>query len=154
MDALWQPGPAALPPLADRVRFLFELYRRRAAVIEFPTEPLLRGEDLALELAASGGRIGLVHGDLHAGNVLTTDRGLVAIDPRPVIGDVAVDAVDWALDGATSRADLQRNAAIIAEHADVDADRIVAWSEAFAPIVAISCRRRGERERAAQLLDL
>lgn len=153
---LWRPTPVALPPLAERVRFVFELYRRRAAAIDCPPLAALdRGEAAALELAASGGTIGLVHGDLHAGNVLVADRGLVAIDPRPVIGDIASDAVDWALHGATSRAELIGNARSIAAGAPpVDADRIVAWCEAYAVVLAISSIRRGGRARAAQLMAL
>ncbi|OUC96640.1 hypothetical protein CA984_14275 [Streptosporangium minutum] len=46
----------------------------------------------------AAGPAGLVHGDLHPGNVLDGGpRGLVVIDPRPCVGDPAFDAVDWVL---------------------------------------------------------
>jgi len=88
--------------LADRVAFIFEhwieRYGRNAAVIDAVSlTRLQRGHHLACELAAQVGADVLLHGDLHAGNVLDggVGRGLVAIDPRPCVGDAAFDAVDW-----------------------------------------------------------
>lgn len=97
------PGEgSALRPLAHRVGLLFGLALRRAG----PDGPdaeirLRRARAQALELAASAPGAGLVHGDLHAANVLRGPGGrLVAIDPRPAWGDPDFDAVDWALEGS------------------------------------------------------
>jgi len=67
-----------------------------AAARAVPSARLARGRELARELAAAGGVSVLLHGDLHPGNVPDggTARGLVAIDPRPCLGDVASKAVD------------------------------------------------------------
>jgi streptomycin 6-kinase len=53
----------------------------------------------ARELASNGPE-GLIHGDLHLSDVLRAgrSRGLVAIDPRPGVGDPTFDAIDWTLD--------------------------------------------------------
>ncbi len=52
---------------------------------------------------ASNGPMGLLHGDLHLANILRggRTRGLVAIDPRPSVGDATFDAIDWTLDRVT-----------------------------------------------------
>lgn len=99
------PGEgSALRPLAHRVGLLFGLALRRAG----PDGPdaeirLRRARAQALELAASAPGAGLVHGDLHAANVLRGPGGrLVAIDPRPAWGDPDFDAVDWALEGVST----------------------------------------------------
>lgn len=89
-------------PLADRVEFIFDLWTRRygraAEVTEVvPLGRLHRGRELARGLARDTGAAVLLHGDLHPGNVLDggSGRGLVAIDPRPCVGEAAFDAVDW-----------------------------------------------------------
>jgi streptomycin 6-kinase len=88
---------------AERVEFIFEhwieRHCRRGEVVTgaVPVERLRRGHELARELVADVGVPVLLHGDLHPGNVLYggAARGLVAIDPRPCVGEAAVDAVDW-----------------------------------------------------------
>jgi streptomycin 6-kinase len=89
--------------LAARVQFIFEhwiaRHGRRGEVVTraVPVDRLRRGHQLARALAADAVQPVLLHGDLHPGNVLDGGavRGLVAIDPRPCVGDAAVDAVDW-----------------------------------------------------------
>lgn len=114
LTALWSPRTLsdtdAVPLLRNRISFLFDLTERRLRArpdvsSRLPQELLDRSRDHALALAA-GGPVGLVHGDLHPGNVLRTGRGAVAIDPRPCLGDPAFDAVDWILVGAVGRQDV------------------------------------------------
>jgi streptomycin 6-kinase len=89
--------------LAGRVEFIFEhwiaRHGRRGEVVTraVPVDRLRRGHQVARALAADAGEPVLLHGDLHPGIVLDGGpvRGLVAIDPRPCVGDAAVDAVDW-----------------------------------------------------------
>ena len=100
-----------LPPQTERVEFLFALIGRRLKHAR--VGPLVRadlaerGHRLARSLAA-GGDTGLVHVDLGLPNVLIAgpERGLVAIDPRPTLGDRTADAIDWAIGRATSEAEL------------------------------------------------
>ncbi|NUT53368.1 MAG: phosphotransferase [Saccharothrix sp.] len=81
----------------------------------------------------------LLHGDLHQGNVLDggPGRGLVAIDPRPCVGDPCYDVVDYALDGVGHEGVAER-AARVADAADLDPDRLHEWCRALAPMIAIA----------------
>ncbi|MGW7003715.1 aminoglycoside phosphotransferase family protein [Streptomyces sp. NPDC054933] len=137
----------ALPSLAERVDFLFDLTLRRldAGIPQGAPEPAVspafveRCRRAALRLA-DGGPSALVHGDLHPGNVLDAGpgRGLVAIDPRPAVGDPDFDAVDWALSGATTRAAVDERIRRLADRVPgLDADRVRRWCEVSAVIMAV-----------------
>lgn len=148
---LWRPRPLGakndLPDLRERVEFLFDLTENRirqwpAAAGHLPQEVLGQSRASALALAADG-PVTLLHGDLHPGNVLRARRGLVAIDPRPCIGDRNFDAVDWVLAGATSTDDLERNIDQLASLvAALDPMRTWSWCQATAPILAVIRLRR------------
>jgi streptomycin 6-kinase len=148
---LWSPRPwtavDAVPQLRDRVQFLFDLTRRRLVHLPdvsriLPPELLESSRGRALVLAG-GGSAGLVHGDLHPGNVLRADRGLVAIDPRPCVGDRAFDAIDWVLGQAASRRDVDQRIDRLAEDIPaVDPDRVLAWCQATAVLLAAGVLRR------------
>jgi streptomycin 6-kinase len=113
--------PEGFPPLWRRVDFVFELLARRR-----PGDHAA-GHAAASALARDRVRPALLHGDLHLDNVLDAGaRGLVAIDPRPCVGDPASDAVDFAF-AAPSLAE-----GVQALSAAVDGDRLMAWCEAFA----------------------
>jgi streptomycin 6-kinase len=103
---------AGVPPLADRVVFIFDHFG-------------LAGREAAVALAREPVAPVLLHGDLHPGNVLDTARGAVAIDPRPCVGDPAFDVIDWAM-----RADA--DPAAWAAAVGCDAERLVRWCAAFA----------------------
>ncbi len=132
-----------LPPQAERVEFLFRLIGRRlthARVRPLVTPDLAeRGHRLAQSLAA-GKHTELVHGDLGPPNVLTAgpERGLVAIDPRPTLGDRTADAIDWAIGRATSAGELSdRIERLCALDPDLDGDRLWQWCQATAVIIAV-----------------
>ncbi|MFB9903510.1 aminoglycoside phosphotransferase family protein [Allokutzneria oryzae] len=145
-----------LPTLAERVVFLGELSARRLAAIggDPSAQALLdKGVRLSVTLA-DGGRRGLVHGDLHSGNVLRGPRGLVAIDPRACLGDVTFDLVDWVLNGVSSMPEFERRiTALTSVVSDVDTDRLRAWCSASAAMSVILVLREGG-ERTRFLLDL
>ena len=95
---------ASYPSAAERVSYLFDsstkLYERRPELVELiPLELYDRGRELALRLAADAPTTVLLHGDLTPVNVLDggEQRGLVAIDPAPCLGDPAFDAIDLVL---------------------------------------------------------
>ncbi|MFB7469543.1 aminoglycoside phosphotransferase family protein [Kitasatospora sp. NPDC056184] len=138
----------ALPPLAERLDFLFELTGRRA-----PGVPTAGARALARELTGDGSPVALVHGDLHPANVLLGPDGPVAIDPRACLGDPDFDLVDWALDGVADRAAL---AARIGELAALvpgaDADRVLAWCRATAVVVAAPRLAAGRRDAGTLFL--
>ena len=99
--------------------------------------------DLLRTLPRSAVRRGLAHGDLNPGNILRHDAaaeeagdptaGWLAIDPKPVHGDLAWDpwplltqVGDWTTATATP-ADLADRARLVAEAVGLDAGRVVSW---------------------------
>jgi streptomycin 6-kinase len=146
--------------LAARVEFIFEHWverherRGEAATRAVPVDRLRRGHALARELAADGGVGVLLHGDLHPGNVLDggTGRGLVAIDPRPCVGDAAFDAVDWvfwAVDDPNAWKPRSRDLALAL---GLDHERLWDWCAAVAAMLAAA--RGASTEKVAALLTL
>ncbi|MCW3000340.1 MAG: hypothetical protein JWN65_3889 [Solirubrobacterales bacterium] len=137
--------------LADRVQFVFahwiERHGRDPAVASLvPGRRLERGRELARRLAAGGGARVLLHGDLHPGNVLHggAPRGLVAIDPRPCVGDPAFDAVDWVFWRAEHPDAWAGRSRQLATALDCDHERLWSWCAAFAAMLAAGKAARGE----------
>lgn len=88
-----------------------------------------------------------MHGDLHPGNVLDAGpgRGVVAIDPRPSVGDPAMDAVDWAFLPMAAGGTIDDGITLLAPHVPhLDVERVHAWCVALAPLLAHGPLRRGE----------
>ena len=134
-------GP--LPTLTDRIAFIFGLVTQRRAssgvAPHVPESQIQRSYQAALALAVSG-PAGLVHGDLHPGNVLDAgpNRGLVVIDPRPCTGDPDFDAVDWALARTTTISQVSdRISQLSALVPGLDSDRLWQWCAATAIIIAV-----------------
>jgi streptomycin 6-kinase len=114
------------PPLRERLTFIFGLAARRGV----DRGLLERGLAASLELAGDGVQHTLLHGDLHTGNVLWRgEDGLVAIDPRPCVGDPAFDLVDWVLEGEVAPPEQAQR---IAAATGLDAQRLLAWARATA----------------------
>lgn len=140
------PIGTGLASLAERIEFIFphwiERHSRRGEAVTraVPVERLRRGHELARRLAADAVEPVLLHGDLHPGNVLDggATRGLVAIDPRPCVGDPAVDAVDWVFWAAGDPRAWQARSRDLALALDLDRDRLRAWGAAFAAMLAAS----------------
>jgi streptomycin 6-kinase len=112
------------------------------------------GHRRARELASESPN-GLVHGDLHLSNILRAGpgRGLVAIDPRPSVGDPAFDAVDWALYRLTSLAEVhERIGRLSTLVPGMDPDRLWGWCQATAPVLAVLRLRRRPPDATTQLL--
>jgi streptomycin 6-kinase len=148
--------------LASRVEFLFELWIRRRAANDDASRlvsvaRLERGRERASALAGDGGTQVLLHGDLHPANVLDggSTRGLVAIDPRPCVGDAPFDVIDWVFWGTHERRAWEARAQAIASTLDLHAERCWEWCRAIAPILATSAASRSEPAAAVEaLLDL
>ncbi|MER7706968.1 aminoglycoside phosphotransferase family protein [Kitasatospora sp. NPDC097605] len=138
----------ALPPLAERLDFLFELTGRRA-----PGVPTADARALARELTGGGAPVALVHGDLHPANVLLGPDGPVAIDPRACLGDPDFDLVDWALDGVADRPALTaRIAELAALVPGADVERVLAWCRATAVVIAGPRLAAGRRDAGTHFL--
>jgi streptomycin 6-kinase len=103
-----------------------------------------RSRKLAMRLAADSSSTVLLHGDLTPANVLDggKQRGLVAIDPAPCLGDPAFDAVDLVLFRATAVETITTRAEQLADAIGVDAERLFEWCSAFAPMIALEIAER------------
>ena len=149
-------------PVADRIAHLFDSglknYERRPDLAGLiPLDLYERGRRLAMRLAADPAPTVLLHGDLTPVNVLDggAERGLVAIDPAPCLGDPAFEAVDllfWRsedLDTIASRAEC------LAPGLGGDPGRLLAWCAAFAAMVALELAEGGaESGQVDHLLQL
>jgi streptomycin 6-kinase len=115
--------------LVDWLEVLFSSATKRGA-------DLTESRRLRAELLAQPTEDVLLHGDLHLGNVLTSEaKGLVAIDPMACVGDPSFDAVDYVLEGP-DRAEMVRRRDALAAAAGIDVDRLDAWCRVTAPIGA------------------
>jgi streptomycin 6-kinase len=156
------PDPS-YPTVGQRVAYLFdssaELYERHAELTALiPPELYERGRRLATRLAQNASPIVLLHGDLTPSNILDggAERGLVAIDPAPCLGDAAFDAVDMILWQADDLETIEARAERLASATDTDVERLLGWCTAFAGMTALELATRGSglRSRIEGLLGL
>lgn len=97
--------------------------------------------DLLRSLPGDAPLVGLAHGDLNPGNILRSSSppsgdGWLAIDPKPVHGDLAFDpwplltqVGDW-VDSTAAPAELAERTRLVAEPTGLDAARIASWCTA------------------------
>ena len=164
---------AAVPvPAGEPFQGLIEVADRLAVIAAERVERLLpaaplpvdaglcrHAVDLLRTLPGDAARRGLAHGDLNPGNILRHDdaaageedgpAGWLAIDPKPVHGDLAWDpwplltqVGDWtiAVPGAADLADRTR---LVADVTGLDAARIAAWCVARGVESGLSAADRG-----------
>lgn len=146
--------------LADRIEFIFAYWIERHRANPEVTEvvPLARldgARKLARRLAGDERGGVLLHGDLHPGNVLDGGRlrGLVAIDPRPCVGEAAFDVVDWVFWRATA-ASWSTRSQELASALGLEAARVWAWCSAFAAMRAAGRVARGVAGESDELQAL
>lgn len=151
--------PPDVPLARERVEFMFELWdRRRTALTDPPIDNDVwrRSRSAGLDMAGEGNS--LLHGDLHPGNLLRVndERRIVVIDPRPCIGDPAMDLTDLATVGASSEAEIRNRCRQLADIADpIDAERLWLWCRIFAPLATVSlARRAGDAESITLMRNL
>jgi streptomycin 6-kinase len=147
-----------LPTMAQGMESMFSriggLLKNPQVSAVVTRQVLDHGYHRARELASNGPK-GLLHGDLHLSNILRAGpgRGLVAIDPRPSVGDLTFDAIDWVLDRVTSVAEVHQRAERLSELVpDLDPDRLWGWCQATAPALAILRLRRRPPDATTHLL--
>lgn len=112
----------------------FRRQRARGPHQCLPPALLDRGEGTWRELAASQGRRMLLHGDLHHDNLLLSERGWLAIDPKGIVGEAAFEPAAmlrnpmrlWPL--AADAALMSRRLAILCERLSLDRRRVVGWT--------------------------
>jgi streptomycin 6-kinase len=138
------PDPS-YPPLAHRVAYLFDSgtnpYKRHPELLELiPLELYERGRRLATRLAKSAPSTALLHGDLTPSNILDggAQRGLVAIDPAPCLGDdLAFEAIDLLLWQADDVDTIAVRAKLLAPAIGADTSHQIEWCTAFAAMTAL-----------------
>jgi streptomycin 6-kinase len=157
-----EPDPSYCS-VADRVVHLYEAggknYARRpelATVV--PPELYERGRQLASRLAADAPATVLLHGDLTPANILAggEQRGLVAIDPAPCVGDPAFDAIDLVLWRADDTETITARVEQFAPTIGTTARRLAQWCSAFAAMTALELAEASDssRERVELLVAL
>ena len=138
LHAHGDPDPS-YPPVAQHVAYLFDSWARHrtlhpelTAIV--PAQLFDRGRRRAEQMAADATPAVLLHGDSTPVNVLDNgQRGLVAIDPAPCLGDPAFDAVDLLFWKATGVATVVDRAEILGP----------ATRRRAAPPARLVCRVRG-----------
>lgn len=148
------PAPPGLPRLRERAGAWEESLRRDAEELAHPLSR--RVIDVAVatvrELGGTQPDV-LIHGDLHARNILRADREpWLAVDPKGYAGDPAYDGGNLlktrapALLGADDlRRAVDRTLDVFTEAAEIDRERTRRWAQLHAVQAAFWGRRHGFR---------
>ena len=123
------------------------------------------GERLFIELCDSATETVVLHGDLHYGNVLSSDReGWLAIDPKGVtgepcyeVGDLFRNRVDELYGSSDPVRAMRRRVEAVADRTGFDAERVREWALAQAVLSEVwtaddPARANDVDMRAARLL--
>ena len=75
----------------------------------------------------------LMHQDFHGGNVLLSERGWLAIDPKPLVGEREFDVASLIRDRRpTTKAAMERRLDYLVDRLDLDRERTRGWAIAHA----------------------
>ena len=75
----------------------------------------------------------LMHQDLHGGNVLLSERGWLAIDPKPLVGEREFDVASLIRDRRpVTEAAMERRLDYLVDRLDLDRERTRGWAIAHA----------------------
>ncbi|RPF45854.1 streptomycin 6-kinase [Streptomyces sp. Ag109_G2-6] len=157
------PAPPGLPRLREQAGAWEEQLRADAAELPHALPPGVLDAAVATvrELGPAQPDT-LVHGDLHAGNILRADREpWLAVDPKGYAGDPAYDGGTLLKSRALTliEADDPRKAVhrildVFAESAELDRERVQRWAQYHAVQAALWGRRHGFRiARSGPRLD-
>jgi streptomycin 6-kinase len=135
MRSLWKPTPAehCFATLADWAAGLGGLRARfDGGCGPFPAALVDKAERLFEELIGSAGEPVLIHGDLHHGNILRSEREpWLALDPKGVVGEPLWDAVYFSRSLLSEAGDpkwaLVRRLDLLAAELGFERSRMVAW---------------------------
>lgn len=140
---LHRPRPEAQPelmPLRERFQALFDTDVR---VWPYTARDLYaRANGIAIKLFDRPTAIIPLHGDLHHDNILSSDRGWLAIDPKGLVGDPAYEVANVFLNperGDAIASDPKRIAAradILSQRLGYPRKRILGWAAAHAALSA------------------
>ncbi|MFD2082952.1 streptomycin 6-kinase [Actinopolymorpha cephalotaxi] len=153
LHAVEPPAEDEFEPLAMLVERFRETMWDRFDRCERPVDRgvVAQADELFTSLTSSSTDIVLLHGDLGPGNVVLSQRGWLAIDPYPMLGDRAFD-VKQVLSLRDLR-DAREQVAFFADRLDLDARRIAGWTFACCVKEALRCRSVGDARGFRKFLD-
>jgi len=143
VTALHRPREGDLPdlqPLRERFQPLFDTDVR--AWPHTARDLYARAAGIALKLFDRPTAQIPLHGDLHHDNILSSDRGWLAIDPKGLLGDPAYDVANVFINPVRANnmaADPQRiakRADILSQRLDLPRKRLLGWAAAHAALSA------------------
>ncbi|MFC9243795.1 aminoglycoside phosphotransferase family protein [Streptomyces sp. NPDC057136] len=156
-------APPGLPRLQDRAGAWEEQLRKDAEELTHTLSPYV--VDAAVATVRELARVQpdtLVHGDLHAGNILGAEREpWLAVDPKGYVGDPAYDGGTLLksraltlLEADDLRATAHRALDIFVDAAELDRERVQRWAQLHAVQASFWGRRHGfRRARSGPQLD-
>ncbi|WP_392674397.1 aminoglycoside phosphotransferase family protein [Streptomyces sp. LN785] len=156
-------APPGLPRLRDRADAWEAQLRKDAGELTHTLSPHV--VDAAVATARELGRVQpdiLVHGDLHAGNILRATREpWLAVDPKGYAGDPAYDGgtllksrAPTLIEADDLRKAVHRTLDVFARAAELDRERTRRWAQFHAVQAAFWGRRHGfRRARGGTQLD-
>lgn len=145
MRKLWRPAPPGHPfPTVAGWAKGFERLRIRfdGGTGPMPEDLVERAEMLFGKLLASQESPVLLHGDLHHGNVLSSGRGWLAIDPKGAVGERAYETAAMLhnpsgfLEKKNPGELLERRIEILSEELGLEKSRVRGWGVAQSVLAA------------------
>jgi streptomycin 6-kinase len=115
---------------------------------------LMRAARAADELLDEPREVGVLHGDIHHGNVLDFgSRGWLAIDPKGLVGERGFDFANMFcnpdLETAVAPGRLPRQVRVVTDAAGLDRRRLLRWILAYAGLTAAWTTGEGEEPTLA-----
>jgi streptomycin 6-kinase len=152
LHAVDPPAAGAFAPLAAVVDELREVMWDSFGRFEpMDRRVVERADDLFTSLLATSTDTVLLHGDLGPGNLVLSERGWLAVDPHPAVGDRAFD-VKQVLSLRDLR-DGREQVAYFADRLDLDPRRVAAWTLACCVYAALWYRSVDDAAAFAEHLD-
>jgi streptomycin 6-kinase len=157
LERLWIPDPGGLATVTEETLEWARTMPGRHTLMGRPFDRSMIDVAVALirDLATSQTERYLLHGDLHAGNLVSAERApWLAIDPKPLVGERAFDVTalirDRQEDLVADRLDgvrtLRRRFDLLTERFSLDRERVKGWSIATMTDYALWCFEAGDRE--------
>lgn len=147
---LHAPRDRPLPALVPLGRWFAELEPAAARY----GDVLRRAAATARELLGEPRDVGVLHGDIHHGNILDAGpRGWLAIDPKRLVGERGFDFANIFcnpdFETATAPGRLARQAEVVAAAAGLERGRLLKWVLAYAGLSAAWTLGDGEEPEIA-----